>query len=314
MMKKKAALISGGGAWGAFGAGTLTRINNDYNKVVGISTGALMSPFVALKEWEFLKMGYTTINNHDIIDKCWYKPYPISKKGKIRKLPIILSLLLGQTNVSTSKSLRKTIDNYFTEIYYEELKKQNKEVVVGTQNYSEVPSKLHYFSSSDNSYEDFKDWMWCSANFPFFTSLVKKGWKNKNGDFHVGLWSDGGLTDLVGFDQLRDDNYSQIDIIIHKPKYEEKYEGNKINNLVDNITTSIEAMRYDIQFENFEKKIKMLNRRGSDVTVYWLPRRLSKTSVMFDEKLMKEWWQEGFDTAFDENRIQHYPAIKKTRL
>ena len=86
MMVKKACLISGGGAWGAYGGGTLARINGDYNTVVGVSTGSLLAPLAALKEWEMLKEGYTTVSNNNIFDMCWYKGRPLTKKGKLKKL------------------------------------------------------------------------------------------------------------------------------------------------------------------------------------------------------------------------------------
>lgn len=303
-MKKKAVLISGGGSWGAYGGGTLERINGDYDTVIGVSTGAIMSPLVALQEWEMLKLGYTNINNSGVFDKKWYKPHPLTKKGKLKKLPIIISLLLGEKSISTSNSLRKTIKKYFPESFFNDLRNSHKEVFVGTQNYAQIPSKIHYFSSAKETYEDFIDWMWCSANFPFFTSLVKRGWRDEKGSFHIGYWSDGGLTDLVGFEQLNGFEYDEIDIILHRTKLKNKYEGNQIKNLMDNVTTSINAMRYDIEFEFFQKKITELNKEGAKVTVYWLPRKLSANSMVFNENDMKSWWKEGYETALDSDRKQ----------
>jgi NTE family protein len=310
---KKACIISSGGAWGAFGGGTLARINKNYDTIVGVSTGSLLAPLAALKEWELLKAGYTNVTNKDIFDSHWYKPYPISKTGNIKILPIIITLLLRQKSICTSNALRKTIDKFFPEQYFNELKKQNKEIFVGTQNFAQVPSKIHYFSSLNEDYENFKDWMWCSANFPFFTSLVKKSWNNETRSFHVGLWSDGGLTDLVGINQLKDKGFNEIDIILHRTKNIDIYEGKRINTLMENITTSINAMRYDIEFEYFYDRIKKLNRQGVKVTVYWLPRKLSSNSMIFNQEEMLGWWEEGYNTALDSNRIEVFqPITKKT--
>ena len=124
--KKRALLLSGGGCWGAYGGGTFARLNKDYDTVIGVSTGSLLAPLVALKEWELLKDGYTNVTNKNIFDLKWYKPNPISKTGKIKILPIILALLLRQKSVSTSNALRKTIDKFFPEQYFNELTKQNK--------------------------------------------------------------------------------------------------------------------------------------------------------------------------------------------
>lgn len=311
MKIKKACVISGGGSWGAYGGGTLARIDNDYDTIVGVSTGSLLAPLSALREWDLLKEGYTSVNNSDIFDSCWYKGKPLSNKGKLNKLPIIMTLMLGQKSIGTSNTLRKTIDRFFSKEHFEELRQQRKEILVGTQNFAQVPSKIHYFSSIDENYEEFKDWMWCSANFPFFTSLVKKSWRDSQGNFHVGLWSDGGLTDLVGLDQLSMRGYKEIDIILHRTKTIDSFEGRKIDNLMENVTTSINAMRYDIEFEYFYEKIKRLNKQGSKVTIYWLPRKLSRNSMVFKQEEMSAWWEEGYDTAFDLNRIEVFEASKK---
>jgi NTE family protein len=312
MAIKRAALISGGGAWGAFGGGTLARINGDYDAIIGVSTGSLLAPLSALKEWEILKAGYTSVNNDSVFDKCWYKPLPITKKGKPNMLAVVITLLLGQKSICTSNALRNTIDEFFPQEIFDELKRQNKEILVGTQNYSEIPSKIHYFSSADVKYEDFKDWMWCSANFPFFTSLVQKSWNNDSGSFHVGQWSDGGISDLIGIDQLMMKGFKEIDIILHRAHVDEKFEGNHIDNLMENINTSISAMRYDIEFEYFYERIKRLNRQGANVRVFWLPRKLSANCMVFNQKEMLGWWEEGYNSAFDANRMEVFPAIKKS--
>ena len=62
MSNRKAAVISGGGSWGAYGGGTLARLNADYDTIVGVSTGSLLAPLAALREWEVLKQGGDTYN------------------------------------------------------------------------------------------------------------------------------------------------------------------------------------------------------------------------------------------------------------
>ena len=311
MRIKKACVISGGGSWGAYGGGTLARINGDYDTIVGVSTGSLLAPLAALREWELLKEGYTSVDNNDIFDTCWYKGKPLTKKGKLQKFAIVMTLIMGQKSICTSNALRKTINRFFSKEHFEELRQQKKEILVGTQNFAQIPSKIHYFSSMVEQYEDFKDWVWCSANFPFFTSLVKKSWRDDVGNFHVGSWSDGGLTDLVGLDQLSMRAYKEIDIVLHRTKKVDVFEGNKIHNLMDNVTTSINTMRYDIEFEYFYEKIKRLNKQGAKVTVYWLPRKLSANSMVFNKEEMSAWWDEGYDTAFDADRVEVFEATKK---
>jgi hypothetical protein len=308
---KRGLLISGGGSWGAFGGGTLARINGDYETIIGVSTGSLLAPLAALKEWELLKEGYTSVNNDNIFDKYWYKPLPINSRGNLNPLAIAISLLLGEKTVCTSNAMRKTIDTFFPEKYFNELRVLKKEILVGTQNLAQVPSKIHYFSSLDVNYEEFKDWMWCSASFPFFTSLVKKGWQSNSGAFHVGNWSDGGISDLIGIDQLMMKGYKEIDIVLHRSHIIEKLEGNIIHNLMDNFTANINAMRYEIEFEYFYERIKRLNKQGAKVTVYWLPRKLSNNCMVFNQEEMLSWWEEGYNTAFDANRVEVFLPISR---
>jgi len=308
---KRAAIISGGGSWGAYGGGTLARLNNDYDTVIGVSTGALMSPFVALKEWDMLKLAYTTMTEKNVFDGYWYKGRPISKTGKVRRLTTIISLILGQDSIGTSNALKKMINYHFTENYFDELQIKNKEVLVGTQNYSEIPSKVHYFSSARENFEDFKYWIWCSANFPFLTTLLKKSWKDSDGNFHIGKWSDGGLTDLISVELLLEKSFDVVDIVLHKPKLTYRFDGKRIHGLLDNVNASISAMRHNIEFELLYNKIDKLNSAGIKVNVYWLPRTLETDSLLFNERQMMDWWNEGYETALDKNRIDVFLPRKK---
>jgi hypothetical protein len=311
MENKRGLLISGGGSWGAFGGGTLARINGDYDIVVGMSTGSLLAPLTALKEWELLKTNYTTLKYHDIIDHCWYKPKLIKKHGRLSTLPIIITLLLREKTVYTSNVLKKTIDKFFPENFFQELRLEGKEIIIAAQNYAEIPSVLHYFSSNDVEYLELKDWMWCGANFPYFTSLVKKSWQSDSGSFHVGLWNGGGLSDFIGVDQLMMKGLTEIDIILHRERTERKLEGNPVNNLIHNITTSVDVIRYNIELEYFYERIKRLNRQGAKVNVYWLPRNLNTSQMFYDQKEMLAWWEEGYDSAFNEKRLEIFPATNK---
>ena len=311
MGKKKALLISGGGSWGAYGGGTLQRINGTYDTVIGVSTGSLLGPLASIKEWELLKLSYTTVKTGNVFDCSWYKGKPLNKKGKIRKHPIIMTLLLGHKSVYTTKTLKRRIDEFYPKRCHDKIQKRKIDVRVGTQNFAQHPPKMHYFSSLNETYEDFKDWAWCSASFPIYGSLIKKSWRDPEGNFHVGQWTDGGLSDLVGIDELNGGNYNEVDIILHRTRVRDNYESEKVHNLVENIDTSISAMRYDIEFDYFYERIRRLNERGTKVTVYWLPRKLSPSSMIFNPKLMTAWWEGGYETAFDPERVEVFEPIKR---
>jgi NTE family protein len=71
---KRALVVSGGGSKGAFAVGVIRRLMNsfpnlDFDIYVGTSTGSLVVPFAALKEFDALETLYTTQRTENIITK-----------------------------------------------------------------------------------------------------------------------------------------------------------------------------------------------------------------------------------------------------
>ena len=205
---KKCLIISGGGAFGAFGVGTLAALDKEYDLVAGISTGALMSVLVSLRKWDVLKEAYTSVTNETIFDKKWYRPHVFNKKGGLNVMSVLYVLInrmFGRKNnintLATTQNMKKLIDKFMSEDDYRLIKNLNKEVAVATVNINENPARVHYFSSNDQSFEDFKDWMWASANAPFVTTLLEKKWFDEQDQkWYMGEWTDGGLSELAPFD------------------------------------------------------------------------------------------------------------------
>lgn len=301
---KRGLLISSGGAWGAYGGGVIAALNKDYDIVAGISTGALISPFAATKDYDLLKEAYTSVTTKDILDLKWYKPNPITKDGKANIFAILYALAFNKKSIGTAYNMRKLIDKFLLEEQYYKLINKNKSVIVGSQNLREKPSKIHYFNILDCEFEDFKDWMWASAVAPFFCNLVDKEWIDGNGNKHMGQWTDGGVTELIALDKVIDelnifeDVEKEIDIIIHRPQFKENYQTNKINNLINNVDSVINAMRYDIEFENILQKIEYISKNKLiNVNIYYLPRKISNNSLIFKKDEMTQWWEEGYNSV-----------------
>lgn len=314
---KRGLIISGGGALGAYGVGTLARLNEDYNIVAGISTGALMAPLVSLKKWDVLKEAYTSVNDDKIFDKKWYRPHVFKKDGKLNIssiLYVLLNRMFGKRNslntLATTKNMRKLIDQFITQEDFDKLKKSNKNVVVAAVNIREYPANVHYFSNLDSkmTFEDFKDWMWASANAPFVTTLLEKQWfDQEDGKFYNGEWTDGGLTELAPFDFVMNSGVNEIDIIMHRPKPVKIKELNKTEDFIHNVERSIGAMRHDIEFENgkIEEKLQAFAKANKvRIRLFWLPRKLANNSLVFDKQTMLQWFTEGYLTALDKNRLQ----------
>ncbi len=305
MKKKVGVAVSGGGAWGAFGAGTLAKLNKNYDVGAGISTGALMTPLVLLNDYDKLKEAYTNTRDKDIIDFKWYKPRPVTKKGKINKWAIIYALIFGNPTLATTNAMKKHIDKFMKSTDFVEILKRQKEVLVGCQNMAEEPSLVHFFSNKVEKFEDFKDWMWFSANYSFVGSLVEKQWSEELTPSvkHMGQWEDGGMTEVIPLQPILERGCSEIDVIIHRPKPNYTKNLSPIKNLIEHVDRGFKAMRYDIEFENLLETCEhMSQQHGIKITLYYLPRKLSNNSMVFTKEQMSEWWEEGYNTANDPDR------------
>lgn len=313
---KKGLVISGGGAYGAYGVGTLAALNNEYDLVCGVSTGSLMSMLVALNKFDVLKTAYTNVTQDSIFDSKWYRPNTFKKNGKVNELAI-LYVLLGRifgysrslVSLGTTNNMRKLIDKFVSFEDYNMLATQNKEVVVAAVNLKETPSQVHHFSTKKCSFQDFKDWMWSSANAPLFTSLIQKTYFDEvTQKSYLGEWTDGGLSELFSYQYALDAGCTEIDVILHRTKPVINKETGKTQDIMDNLERCIDAMRYDIEFSNgrLDTIFKQAAANGVKINVYWLGRKLADNSLIFDKTQMTSWYDEGFATAFDDNRIDRY--------
>lgn len=313
MKVKRGLVVSGGGAWGAYGAGTLAALDKNYDVAAGISTGALMTPLAIINDYETLKEAYCGTRDKDIFDLAWHKPRPIKKNGNINMWAIIWALILGKETFGTTKAMRKHIDKFIKSTDYVKILKENKEVLVGCQNLAEEPSLNHYFSTSKEKYEDFKDWMWLSANASFACSIIEKEWVDPlmPGRKHMGQWVDGGLTEVIPLEPILRKGCTEIDVIIHRPRPEPSYQISPVKNLIQNVERAVKAMRYDIEFEHLIETCEhMAKERGVKITLYFLPRKLSNNSLVFKKDEMTAWWDEGFKTANDPDRQIVFEPVK----
>jgi NTE family protein len=209
--------------------------------------------------------------------------------------------------LGTTNQMRKLIDKFFIEEDFKALKEKNKEVVVGSVNINARPSVLTYFSSLVEDFEDFKDWVWTSANAPFVTTLLNKKWYDPETDkWYMGEWTDGGLSELAPFNYILESGCNEIDIIIHRTRPIKIKERPLVADFLQNVERSIDAMRYDIEFKDGEL-VRNLDQFAKEnnikINIYWLPRQLAKNSLVFDKKVMLSWFEEGFKTAHNSDRI-----------
>lgn len=289
-MPTNALVISGGGSKGAFAGGIaeylLKSCNKDYQLFVGTSAGSLLVPLLALGETDRLKAIYTNIKQSDIFN---VSPFIISKKKgvfsyRINHFNTIRMFLQGKKTFGESKSLRHLIQRIFTKEDYLRIRAGKKDVVVSVSNLSS--HAIEHKSIHNNTYEDFCDWMWISANFVPFMSLVEK-----NG-FE---YADGGFGSYLSLQEAVLRGASEIDVIFLQP------EGNPPKNLprVDNafnlLFRTLDFMLDQISLDDLNLGRLESMRRNVKLNCFYTPRLLTENSFIFDAEQMAGWWNEGYN-------------------
>jgi predicted acylesterase/phospholipase RssA len=283
-------VIGGGGSLGAFSAGTLAGLNRDYDIVIGVSTGALMAPLVASRQFSLLKEAYTSVGQEDI-----FSLNPFTKEGKISKWNAIKRSVQGKESVGETHNLRKTIEKFFPQAVYDAIK---AEVVVGAQAVNVSPAYVKYFSSKESSFSTFKDGMWASASPPFIGSIV-----TINGIEYV----DGGVSEVLPMSYLYRRGCMEIDVMLHEPiKKEGSITKDATRDMFQLLSRIYSITRTEITSDDLATGLLNAQLCGAKVNLYYLPEKLTDNVFIFNKEQMSGWWKMGYDLAFDESRIVRY--------
>ncbi len=250
-----------------------------------------MSPLVALGEYERLKYAYTHVTQKDILN---YNPF--RKNGKIHVLKALWRVMSGKPTLGESQALRKTIDRFLLAKDFIRLKQAGKQVMVACQETLAEPGAIYYYNSLDCTEQDFKDWMWASANFPAVCSILYKD---------GGEWCDAGVTESQSLTRVIQLGATQVDVFLHRPRPAFVRKA-PVRNLFHNVARLFSTMRQAIMDDDLQTGLLEAEKQGSKVNVHWLPRKLADNSMIFDQHQMLAWWQEGYDTALDETLIDRY--------
>lgn len=288
-MENKAAIISGGGCHGSFSVGLLEGLNHQYSKYYGVSTGSLISPLAALGEYKKLKEAYTSVRTKDITEKSAFK-----KNGHLNvKLVIwraLKSFIGKKKTVGESKNLRKLIDKFITKDDFERLHYRDKEVIVFA--YSLSYDEVVGFSSKENSYEDFKDFIWYSANAPIVFSLEEKTRTPKSDN--IEQWVDGGVKDVHVARLAFEEGAKEVHLFLHTPKRIRTKKAN-IKNTAHFLMRIFNASRSEIIKDDLYEAIMAAQIHKGKLLVYRPPHVLSSNSLVFNKEQMQEWYQLGRD-------------------
>ncbi|MEM6320600.1 MAG: patatin-like phospholipase family protein [Bacteroidota bacterium] len=291
----RALVISGGGAKGAFAGGIAEHLileeQKDYDIYVGTSAGSLLLPLLALGEVKRLKTAFLKVTQKDIFANC---PFTIKKKGrlyssKINHFNSVKMFWKKRTTFGDSSNLRKLISRIFLEEDYNRLIKSGKNVIVTVCNFTNF--KTEYKSILDHSYKDFCDWMWISANFvPFMSLVIKNGHE----------YADGGYGDYLPVHPALDLGAKYIDAIYLRPE--------KLSAINLRCTDPFDVLLRTLQFmmDKIGKDDILIGKYksvsdNSAINYYFAPHVLVENAFIFDPELMQRLWAEGLSYARNKN-------------
>jgi len=295
---KKALVISGGGSKGAFAGGVAKYLiqekKQDYDIIVGTSTGSLMVIHLALKKIDELQRIYSSIKQRAIFSN---NPFFIKKVDGVKVIGIkhintLWNFLNGRKTFGESKNLRKFIRKEISKSDFLKVKNSDKEVIVTVSNLTE--NKMEYKSINDYDYEDFCDWIWGSCNYIPFMSLLHKN----NCEY-----ADGGFGNLVPIKEAILKGATEIDVIIleteteHLSRMPSKNPFSLLMNVFDFMLDQIEQHNINIgKLQAIHKNVKL--------NLYYTPTVLTTNSLIFDKKLMARWWKMGYNYAKKKDLIE----------
>ena len=150
---------------------------------------------------------------------------------------------------------------------------------------------MEYKSIRDCSYKDFCDWVWISANFVPFMSLV-----TKNGC----EYADGGFGNLVPIEEAIHRGATTIDVIVLQTE-----DINSIRPVSKNafsLMGNIHSFMTDrIERQNIHIGKLVANSKHVTLNFYYTPTVLTNNSLIFNQELMTQWWESGYQYAKNKN-------------
>ena len=287
----RALVISGGGSKGAFAGGVAQYLmeaeKKKYDLFLGTSTGSLLIPHLAAGNIEKVYELYTNVNQRKIFS---LNPFIVKKKeGReyvtINYFNMFWQFLKKKRTFGESKNLLKHIRRNFSNENFKNLKDKVGDVVVTVSNLSK--NRVEYKSIHDFSYEDFCEWIWISCNYIPFMSLAKK-----NG-FE---YADGGLGCVVPIREAIKRGATEVDAIIleaENMEYNKVLGKNPFSLMLNLYSFVLDQVEYH---DVIEGKLAALN-KNVKLNIYYTPTKLTENSLVFNKKLMTEWWKQGYDYA-----------------
>lgn len=291
----RALVISGGGSKGAFAGGVAQYLIQEegrkYDLFVGTSTGSLLISHLALGKLEKIKEIYSNVNQDSIFNNC---PFLIKKvhgneEITINHWNVIRNFLLGKKTFGESENLRELIRNSLTLEEFEFLKNGKSDVIITVSNLS--LNQVEYKSIKECTYDEYCDWIWISANYTPFMSLVRK-----NGC----EYADGGLGSIVPIEEAIKRGATEVDVVVLHT------EVNYLNRVASRnpfelITTMMSFILDRIENQNIRIGKLVAKQNNAIINLFYTPTILTTNSLIFDKDKMTLWWKRGYLYAKNKN-------------
>ncbi|MDB4264487.1 patatin-like phospholipase family protein [Maribacter arcticus] len=291
----KALVISGGGSKGAFAGGVAQYLIQEegrkYDIFVGTSTGSLLISHLALGKLDKIKEIYSNVNQKSIFNNCPFLVKNIrgNEEISINHWNVLRNFLVGKKTFGESENLRKLIENSLTLEEFETLKHGDSDVIITVSNLS--LNQVEYKSIKDCTYDDYCDWIWISANYTPFMSLVRK-----NGC----EYADGGLGSIVPIEEAIKRGATEVDVVVLHT------EVNYLNRVASRnpfelITTMMSFILDRIENQNIRIGKLVANQKNAIINLFYTPTILTTNSLIFDKAKMTLWWKRGYLYAKNKN-------------
>ncbi|WP_025743206.1 patatin-like phospholipase family protein [Aquimarina pacifica] len=287
----RALVISGGGSKGAYAGGVAQYLIQEegrkYDLFLGTSTGSLLIPQLALGNLDKVYNIYTNVSQNTIFS---INPFIIRKKGtrefvSVNFFSSLVQFIKRRRTFGESKNLRRSIRKNFSEEEFNNIKERVSDVVVTVSNLTK--NRTEYKSINDFSYEDFCDWIWISCNYVPFMSLV-----TKNGC----EYADGGFGCMVPIREAIRRGATEVDAIILES------ENMEYQKVLGKNPFSLMVNLFSFMFDQVEGhdtvvgKLAAIN-KNVPLNLFYTPSKLTENSLVFNKKLMRNWWKQGFEYA-----------------
>ena len=292
----KALVISGGGSKGAFAGGVAQHLiqeeKKEYDLFIGTSTGSLMVTHLALGKVEELKDIYSNVDQSTIFSSC---PFRIKKfRGhqivSINHRTTLRNFLRGSKTFGESGNLRKMIERQVTNEHLKEVLERKKKLLVTVSNLT--LNQIEFKALEEESFSDFRDYIWGSSNFvPFMSLLTKNSCE----------YADGGFANLVPIREAIRRGATEIDAIVLETEVPQL---NRLpsRNPFDLITHLFNFMLIHIEKSNISIGKLEAENQNVKLNMFYTPTVLTTNSLIFDRERMRRWWKQGYEYARKKNK------------